>query len=235
MKLKLFAFLFLGMVLSLSAQTSKLYLKETNGNYRVSNIGLTNNTVIISTNVIASPAVMGATTSSGASSAGQVVKLDSSGKVDGSMLPFSATNIFLTTEIAATADTHTNLIQYTFPETNGYVFVTAQVHLKSKNSQAAGVEGLRLIRIYGNTPPLTTNTISEVSAHTPSEAGQVLNATWAGIIGQTNTFVLQGVCDTTSANLVWGGTSKDYYYPTAGAGTGGTNSTGLFIFKVPIP
>jgi hypothetical protein len=144
------------------------------------------------------------------------------------------TNKFMTAEVTSTAaNTFYDLLSVTLIKTNGVIILNAQAHVKSKDSTICGAQAARLLRISGNVPPLTTNIAVDVSSMGGSESGQPLNSTWVGEISSTNTFVLQGATDVASAQLAWGGTSKDYYFPTAGVGVGSTNSTSLSILYIP--
>jgi hypothetical protein len=181
---------------------------------------------------ITNTGVLGVTSSAGAVS-GSIPKLDGNAKIDKTLTYAPvATNAFLTTEMASLANLYTNLVVMTLAETNGYVVLNAQAHLKSKDSTTCSAQGMQVIRISGNTTPYTSNVVLELSAHSPTEGGQVLSGSWAGIINSTNTFVLRGISDTASAALVWGGTSGDYYLPPAGAKTGSTNSTGMTLINI---
>jgi hypothetical protein len=231
MKKIIIALLLLGTSLQAAERLVSQDPSTNSGKMKVTSIFITSGK-IAATNSVASVAVEG--TNTGPAVAGTVIKAGDDGLISPSLVSSLnvTTNAFLTTEIASTADTLTNLVTITLNQTNGVVFVNAQSHVKSKDSTTCGAQGLRLLRISGNTPPYTTNIASEVSSQGPSEGGKVVNTTWAGVITSTNTFVLQGVTDTTSAQLVWGGTAKDYYFPPSGAGTGGTNSTSLMIINL---
>jgi hypothetical protein len=183
--------------------------------------------MVTSANVIASGAVQG--TNTGPAVAGTVIKAASNGLIAQSLFnnPIIITNSALTTEVAATINAWTNLVTITLPQTNGTVIVTAQAQLKSKDSTASGGQGLRILRLTGS-GTVTTNIATEIAAYNAT-SGIHLYGQWVGNITETNTFVLEGVSSIGSAQLVWGGTSKEYYMPTAGVGTGNTNSTSLTI------
>lgn len=131
MKKLIFGILICCQLATFAAGDLKLLLVDTNdGSQYSSSITTTNGAVITATNSVASLAVQGVSTSAGAGDTGKVVKLNTSGLIDSTMISGSSGSLLISTNISTgtsgSSYVWTPICQITTTATNGNVLVTAR-------------------------------------------------------------------------------------------------------------